>query len=862
MLAAKCVQFGEIAKVWNNSKLANVYGKIGYVDDGSGTAKKTNGWHWVSRLVEFVSNGESTFDESVTIKDDIAKKVIRQIKHEEKQLWVHKLNSKYRPMIGTLDGSIFGREITNIFMQTADRYRHNVATYATDISVINDYLYNAMETVYGMKKGEIKKTIREISDLQQAIIKGEAFKKMNDDKNISGELALNKKKLIKILSKNKKVFDQLRKYLEGNLTYNKANETFFDKESGIKIDKSVIALGDRLKKFYKDFGKIGISAVKKHTDSIKNMINNRSKDLHLDKRGLTVRLEIMNDKLEQLEKKIDDGNYMPHYLLEDLGLVVEKIDNIFGLQFDKMDNNTLSSAISEVSRFVDDIGNADSFKERVNEDRMILANPLSIAIKYGSEMAEYNYDVFLKGMLSDSFMKLDKLNVPQIRSIIDYTIDRYEVATTGYKKRSATTNKYIRLLGAMEFLQNVANFSTAFQNASQMKDFIVTTGFGRYVNSKKLLSEGDIADMVVDIEKQHGFQFSPEANFEGMMPELGKITSVDLDLVSGKVKIMTGNGPVVTTVNKLLQYHPGSKMFQFTERITRREIFRSSVATALNGLRMGGMQIEGKDRTKAIAIATRVGLRNVADNAFDYGVYNKPAIMGGTTKEMGALGQIFFRFKFYRLSQFDKLLRAGEQASIEGLRSRHFNALMGISASYMFSMALMGVVGMNFNNFFGQDTLETITDVIRNVGTPEDLNSGYGIGGEVLPVDVSQLYHLGELLGLYHLPDNELAAAVMGRNNMNYAEKDRTAKWLRFLNVNVAKFYQDWDRGFGAYSILRNMGITYTPEAAEYHKTFQEQGIIGGHKRDKKKPTRKQQPQLYDAHGRLKELAGLVGKLY
>jgi hypothetical protein len=155
-------------------------------------------------------------------------------------------------------------------------------------------------------------------------------------------------------------------------------------------------------------------------------------------------------------------------------------------------------------------------------------------------------------------------------------------------------------------------------------------------------------------------------------------------------------------------------------------------------------------------------------------------------------------------------------------------------------MALAATFGLSFSNILGQDTIDTVVDVIDNLDEPEKLSHGGGILGNIMPPEIDDLMRAGMLFGLINFEKSDTAEILLGDRYVNFRDRDRYTEMFRLLNVNVAKLKQDYDRGFGMYSVLRHVGITKQDMPERMHEGFEK--FTGAGKGGKKK-TKKKKPE-------------------
>jgi len=116
----------------------------------------------------------TTLDSSINYTTGQANLIKRNIMKQEKQLLRSGINSKMWSTMGVMWDTVFGRKILNGFASTENRHRLNIEQYTSHIGTIQNDLYNALEVTQGLKKGEVKKILSDISDLEKNIAEGRA----------------------------------------------------------------------------------------------------------------------------------------------------------------------------------------------------------------------------------------------------------------------------------------------------------------------------------------------------------------------------------------------------------------------------------------------------------------------------------------------------------------------------------------------------------------------------------------------------------------------------------------------------------------------------------------------------------------
>ena len=312
--------------------------------------------------------------------------------------------------------------------------------------------------------------------------------------------------------------------------------------------------------------------------------------------------------------------------------------------------------------------------------------------------------------------------------------------------------------------------------------------FARYLKDYNKYPQ-HLKDKIRDVEKEQGFLFedlSTPLFTEGLLPTEGvNVRDVDIIDINGKPQLAYKDGKAWKAFDSALTQATGkSAIFQkVTENFLRKHMFRYSFTDKYQEIINGG-GTEGE----ATRASKRYALDIVNKYAFEYAAHQKAPAIGGTTKGIGAIGQVagqFFHFPFSFLQMQSEVLKNSKDA----LLARQWNSPdlfipLKFGALYAFTALMSGVFNTDFHTLIENDTVDRIRDIKDTVEGKEDVKGRGYIGPAV-----GDLYFLASLHDFVGMEDSRIKNLIVGYNDAyKLTDEQKHQRLLSLVNVEMSKW--------------------------------------------------------------------------
>jgi len=638
--------------------------------------------------------------------------------------------------------------------------------------------------------------------------------------------AINKKRreIVEIYEeKGGEVVDELRQYLETkpDSRGRVLKKEFYINEVGkkiytgkkVKYAVNVELAGQEARAVLDRMGGVLINGLRRHRVVIDHLFNNAvnsTKERYQEK---------IDKEIKLIEKGMKKGNYFPHYLMEAFynmeRIVNEATDNVLSPseQVDKI--NELDSILSSMRQ---NLGTprATHGRAAVPYD-LYLKNPLSVLRKYSMDAISFNRVNHIKDIYLTGLKSLPK-DPDVARGLREYIDDMFTLAERGYQDRPAWVNKTVRALTGYEFLSKIGfGVATAARNTLSGLYFIQSVGNRSFINYLRTYDKNEntrVRELIERVEQEQGFKFEDLSSplfTEGLLPTEGvNIRDVDIKEVNGEMKLAYRDGEAWKTFDSALTYATGKgAIFQkVTENFLRKHMFRYTFMNKFNELVQGGMSATDK---KVERFATEHALNIVNKYAFEYAAHQKAPVAGGTSSQLGAVGQVAAQFMHYPFSflqmQSEVLRRSKDAAMSRQWDSPDLYIPLRFAGLYMMTSLMSGVFNLDFHRLMENDTIDRIKDIVDVVNGEDDVK-----GRGYLAPAVGDLFFLASLMEFIEMDDNSLNNLIVGYNNAySLTDEQKASRLLGTINVQTSKIltkdYKALQNGNGWNVAMHELGL-------------------------------------------------------
>ena len=387
-----------------------------------------------------------------------------------------------------------------------------------------------------------------------------------------------------------------------------------------------------------------------------------------------------------------------------------------------------------------------------------------------------------------------------------YINDMYNVASRGYIDRDPGINNMVRAITSAEFASKLGlGVASAARNFLSANHYLAAVGYNTWGKAmKQYHTDKDLAGVINNIESEQGFKFK-DANIaavtEGLLPSTGvDRNSIEYNEYTEEIRYRR-NGKWQSIDKKMSKVAGKLAWFHAVgENAIRKNMFRTTWLMTYNAMKESpefALSRAGGEK-ELHTIATNAALIAVNTYAYEYAAFGKAPIIGGTSRDFGAAGQVLGQFMHYPMSflnqQFHMLRSAGESVAAGDYRSPEVKASIRYAGVYAFVNLLSGVVNLDLTHMFENDTAERARDFVTFLSASTDEEAEKAFHGSGLATQVfggpflSDLIFYGNYFGMYRMPENDFAQLVFGYYDVhNKSDKEKSERLLGHINVEMGK---------------------------------------------------------------------------
>ena len=570
-----------------------------------------------------------------------------------------------------------------------------------------------------------------------------------------------------------------------------------------------------------------------------------------------MKLTRMGKKVERFENKMDEiisdvqtgmkkGNYFPHIMLEGMQNIEKVISRMDGEKNMSSLRNNIDTYMGEMTTVMEKMrdGMYHTPQQAKNRSKKEydgwMQNPLAAMRKYSLDALAFNKHNKIKTIYLRGIKRLPK-DPDTAKALKDYVDDMFTLQAHGFQDRPDWINKSVRALTGFEFLSKIGfGVATAARNTLSGLYYMQGVGNTAFLNYKREWSKSrEVVEIIKKVEEEAGFRFEDVAQeyaLEGLLPTRGsKVSDMDIKIDnSGKPYFAYRDSKGWKAFDSSLAFatNKGAIFQKVTENLLRKHMFRSSFLTKWNELKDAGMT----NKKEITAISKTHALDLVNKYAFEYAASQKAPVTGGTTKSLGAVGQVvaqFFHFPFSFLQLQSEVLKNSKDAIIARQWDSPDMAIpFRFAGLYLFTHMLSGLMNLDFHRLIENDTVERIQNIKDVIDGEEDVK-GRGFIGPA----VGDLFFLATMYDFIEMEDNELSNLIVGYNNAySLTDEQKQQRLLSTLNVEVSKQvhrgYPALQTGTGWNWLMHEFGLYPRAWTSELHKQI-------GFEKPKKKKGRK-----------------------
>ena len=850
--------FLKLKRLYNGESIIDIDGKNRYVGK---TIKKRYGdisetfSENMFREIVYKSTAKPFSEEYLKFTDADFRRIANEIGKEAKALQSKNINWFERLFFvkrGTMNKYTVTRwmnkEINNQINYERSKYS-NYVKLNTDVSA-----YLRKEIVERGAQSKIRPDIKVTKDLEKLERELESILSNPKSESSVREAQKKREEILDLLqSDGGKVLSEFIEYMETDYISDKKKIKYKVDENGnrTRFSTNIEQAGELSRALLNDMGGVLINGLQYNKQVMRlAFLNtmNPSPEIRLTRTGKRVRKfeEKMDELIADIQKGIKDGNYFPHIMMEgmqNIEKVMSRIEaerNVVGL---KNNMDTYMGEIGDIMSRMRD-GMYQTPQQAKNRSKKQYdtwkQNPLAAMRKYSLDALAFNKHNKIKTIYMRGMKRLPK-DMDTSKALKDYVDDMFTLQAHGYQNRPDWINKSVRALTGYEFLSKIG-FGVATAARNMGSGFYYLQGLGNRAflkYTKEWNKNREVVEIIKKVEEEAGFRFEDVAQeyaLEGLLPTRGSNIS-DMD-----IKLDNKNQPYFAykdskgwrAFDSSLSYatNKGAVFQKVTENVLRKHMFRSSFLTKWMELKEAGMS----NRQEMTSLSKRFALDMVNKYAFEYAASQKAPVTGGTTKGLGAVGQVaaqFFHFPFSFLQLQSNILRNSKDAIIaRQWDNPEARIPLKFAGLYLFTHMLSGLANLDFHRLIENDTVDRIKNLKAVIDGEEDVK-GRGYLGPA----VGDLFFLATMYDFIELEDNELSNLIVGYNNAySLTDEQKQQRLFSTLNVELSKQiyrgYPALQSGTGWNWLMHEFGLYPRAWTSELHKQM-------GFEKPKKKKGRK-----------------------
>ena len=774
-------KFDAVEKHWNSKK--NIVKFIGKI--GGHSAENFRGETYLNDVSEHLF--EKPWLSSFKFTDGEYRRITREIDKIDNNYQNKRISGfmeYYYVPAALADYSPVTRKFYEGVNLVVNYERNNLNTYLTFASSVRKHLLNSLINSGGMKKSEVKKLQKDMSDLEVKMLTSgnsddfiQYSTKYEDLFNTSGGKLIND--YIKLMEMPKSEY----------------NKRLNDKSIFKDYDKDILNAVEDSRALLDSMGRVAINGFKRMGSVIKQLAGSKVLN-NVDSNYL----KKINSAIDRIEEGIQQGGYLPHILLDRIVEINAKGKSILEA------GANLGAAERSAGQLLDQINDLSAIPSLTRSRNESLnniwsKNPFYILEQYSKDVIAFNkiqaiQDFYVPAI--KRFYNDDHVNKGFIKSMRNFIEDTYTISTKGLLERPNYVNGTIRTLNAIETVKSMGlGVTGAIRNGASAAFFFAKNGTASAKSAISKYNSHYRADLA-KIEQEQGFEFGEagrELVAEGLIPSSVNKSDIIFDPLTNSVTyrdkgIMKKLDPALdTVVGGSLVFH------RFTENLSRKWMFRVAWIESYEMLKGHNVLKPHKNyndfqsaNDKEIGkMATRFALKAVNNFAFEYAPHAKARAVGGTAPRgelnpktglpimhardyATGVGTVLHQFMHFPMS-FLHLQSKILTNSYDALLSRQFNApelktMMRFAGLYLTVELLSTALNLNFSTLLENDTVEKVKDLHDYAFLPEqDLKdrNKRGIINDLMGGPwVGNALYAGNVAQLWDMPDDRLGQMLVG----------------------------------------------------------------------------------------------------
>ena len=658
--------------------------------------------------------------------------------------------------------------------------RNNMDAYLSHSKAVSTHIRNALVNRSDMSKREAKQYLKKMQELETKILRSgtadntnEYYREYNDLFNEHGSDVINE--YIELMQMNK-------------ATYQKEKGKY-SRDVRLAVEESTVLL-DKM-------GGVLINGLSRMENVVKQMY-----DSPLLPKTARRYIERISEARKKIKDSIEDGGYLPHYLLDNIVELNYRMRGIMEAKDVGSKDKAMNRILSQIETMIPD--QAKSRNELLNN--IWAKNPFFILTQYSKDVIAFNKINYIQEQYIPAMRRMQKedVDLPFVEDMRNYIEDSFQISTEGLMERPDWVNAAVRSIMAVETIKSMGlSVTGAIRNGASAAYFFTQNGLVSATQAVKKYNS-HYKKILGEIEAEQGFEFTEagkELIAEGLIPSEGvNVSDIKFDPITQKVSyrdkgILKKLDPKIdTAVGKSLMFH------RFTENATRKWMFRIAWVEAFETLKGHNIVDQSSYKTaekadiantqKLERMATRFAVKAVNSFAFEYAAHAKARAVGGTaplSTELGtdgkpkmqsrdyatAVGELGFQFLHYPMSFLNlqsKILKGAYDAALSGQWGKgetlapEIKQVLRFAGIYATVQALSIATNLDLTNTLENDTVERIKDLAEYFTEDEEDLKGRkrGMVNDFTGPIVGDMLYALNMFQMYKMPDAEWAKMLTG----------------------------------------------------------------------------------------------------
>ena len=756
------------------------------------------------------------FDSSFEFTDGMVRRMKTEINNIEHNYRSKKLGW-FRKNFYVSDAIANYSPVTRMFYESVNQVinyeRNKTDHYLSYTKNISQHIRNALINTKGLSSRQAKKFLKDMTKLEEKIIRGEG-EQADQDKLLKEYENL-------FLDNGENVVADYLKLMEMPKDTYKKEKFNYDKNIRLAVEESKVLLNDMGGVLIR-----GLGSMKKVVQIMhESPVIPRTAEKYVER---------IDKAIERINKGIEDGDYFPHYMIDNI------VETNFKMQ-QLLDSKTPQQRIDALGDMAAGVEMMTAIPDPAKGRNVALnniwsKNPFHVLTQYSKDVIAFNKINFIQEKYIPAMKRFQRedSNPEFMRGMREFLDDTFQIATKGLSERPNWVNATVRTIMATETLKSMGlSVTGAIRNGASAAYFFAENGV---FSAKQAISKynSHYEKTLGPIEAEQGFKFAEvgkELVAEGLIPSSVNQSDIVYDPIKNKISYRDKG--VLKTLDPMIDRAVGISLtlHRITENFSRKWMFRVAWVQAYENLqakqtgRLTDISSDANNK-RLERMATRAALKMVNKYAFEYAPHAKARAIGGTAPkgELGpdglpkmssrdkltALGEVTFQFMHYPMS-FLNLQSKILKGSMDALTSKQYDMsapwgeklppemkqAMRFAGIYMTVGALSVITNLDLTNSLENDTVKKVKNVYDYFTLPEEeLEGRYrGLVNDFTGPAVGDILWSLNQFGITQMPDKQWQKTLLGY--INYYEEEGFHKdqawtekrhlWNR-LNTELARF--------------------------------------------------------------------------